>query len=114
MITFPSLTKLHCFQEQFQVFNYLCSLAWFPVCQALSQCAEKTNHSAFPDTIFCPSKDGPLSEKVSHLTQECNNLQETEAFFQGKRMRYSAFVQKMAESSSELQEKILMDYSKNL
>lgn len=89
-------------QEQFQVFNYLCSPAWFTVCQALSQCAEKTNHSAFTDPIFCPSKDGPLSEKVSRLTQECNNLQETEAFFQGKRIRYSAFVQKMAESSSEL------------
>lgn len=91
-------------QEQFQVFNYLCSPVWFTVCQALSQCAEKTNHSAFTDPIFCPSKDGPLSEKVSRLTQECNNLQETEAFFQGKRIRYSAFVQKMAESSSAVRE----------
>lgn len=119
-VTFQSLTKLHWIlfnsknNSRFLITSELqCGLQSVKHCP--SMLAEETNHGAFADTISCMSKDDPLSNKFPIWQRNVTTSRKPQrTSFKGKRIRYSAFVQKMAESSSELHEKILKNYSKNL
>lgn len=70
------------FQQQFQVFNY----PWSPVWFALSYYAtEKTSHSASADTISCPPKDGPWSNKFQTGHGNVTIFSKPEVFFPGEK-----------------------------